>query len=277
MLSWHVTWSSEGRHPLAPEEACRRELVRCIARVAGDAVSLFCVVDDHVHVVLFCALADRGRYVQALSLAFRPIVAVPLAPAFIRPVRDRRHMEWLAQEYILRQPVNHGLSSRPALWTGSCFADLAGARVLPGLRLRIREALPRWRLRSAYSAVGLPLTELVPAPDDLLRRLGGARIMAAAAFAAGADPALRGRGQAEVAARRVAAALARAVGIRGPEIAWALGTTRQAANRMAGREAQDTLVKATRLHLALEELVVGLPPVVREPDRPAYEAPSEAP
>lgn len=271
MLSWHVTWASESRHPLAPEEARRRELVRTIARVAGEAVSLFCVVDDHVHVVLFCTLAERGRYIQALSLAFRSRVAVPLGPGFVRAVRDRAHMEWLAHEYILRQPIKHGLSTRPALWTGSCFADLAGARSLPGLRLRIHDALPRWRLRTAYSAVGLPQTQILPAPDALVRQLGASRIAAAAASAAGADPGLQGRGEPASAARRVVATLASAVGIAAPEIGWALGITPQAANRLIGREASVALTQATRVQLALEEVVAALPPVVREPEPPAYE------
>ena len=273
MLGWHIAWSSEGRHPLAPEKAGRRALVRTITRVAGEAVSLFCVVDDHVHVVLFCRLAERGRHVQALSLAFRPLVAVPLAPAFVRPVRDRGHMEWLAHEYILRQPVKHGLSARPALWSGSCFADLAGARVLPGLRLRIEDALPRWRLRTAYHAVGLPETRLVSASDDLVRRLGASRIAAAAAFAACAEPGLRGKGDAEVTARRVVAGLASAVGIRTPEISWALGITPQAANRLIGRHAPVIHLEATRLRLALEQADLDSPAIVREPEPPSYGAP----
>jgi hypothetical protein len=271
MLSWHVTWASESRHPLAPDEACRRSIVRTIARVAGEAVSMFCVVDDHVHVVLFCTVAERGRYVQALSLAFKSQVVVPLGPAFVRPVRDRGHMEWLAHEYILRQPVKHGLSTPPALWSGSCFADLAGARLLPGLRLRIHDALPRWRLRTAYRAVGLPETQLVPAPDVLVRQLGASRIVAAAASAVGADPGLHGQGASAPDARRVVAALASSVGIRAPEIGWALGLTRQAVNRLIGRETSAALTQATRLQLALEEAVAALPPVAREPEPPPYE------
>jgi hypothetical protein len=34
--------------------------------------------------------------------------------------------------YLLKQPVKHGLDVHPALWTGSCFLDLIGARLIPG-------------------------------------------------------------------------------------------------------------------------------------------------
>lgn len=274
MNSWHVTWSSEGRHPLAPEEGVRRELVRTIARVAPKAVSLFCVVDDHLHVVFFCKKEELGRYVQRASLAFRPRAATPLAQAYVRPVRDRSHMEWLAVAYILRQPVKHGLSARPATWSGSCFADLIGARVLPGLELRIADALPRWRLRAAYEAVGLRAERLSAAPDDLVRRLGATRIVAAASFAAGAHPELHGMGEPEVIARRAAVSLAKAAGLGTGEIAWALDVTPQAVNRLAGRDVPAALVKAVRLRLALEEAAAELPAVVEEPEAAAYGEPA---
>jgi hypothetical protein len=270
MLSWHVTWASKGRRPLAPEETNRRELVRTIARVAGGAVSLFCVVDDHVHVVLYCPAEERGRYVQALSLALAPRVPIPLGAAFVQPVEDRHHMEWLANEYILRQPVKHGLSTHPALWTGSCFPDLVGARLLPGLDLCLEKALPRWRQRAAYRAVGLPTVKLAPAADDSVRRLGAARIVSAAASAMGVPQSSTARGDGEVASRRCAAVLASGVGIRTAEIAWALGVTPQATNRLVDRAVPPKHLRATRLRLALEEAAAAHPYVDREapPDDP---------
>ena len=110
----------------------------------------------------------------------------------------------------------------------------------------------------------------MPASDELVRRLGATRIVSAAAFAACTEPELRGKEAAEVTGRRVVAVLASTVGIRPAEIAWALGVTSQAANRLAQREAPGAHIQATRLRLTLEEAVAELPPVVREPEPPSY-------
>lgn len=70
--SWHVTWASEGRHPLAPDEVHRRDVVRVIARVAPRAVSLFCVVDDHIHVVPPARRDSAGTRARAAGPRSRP-------------------------------------------------------------------------------------------------------------------------------------------------------------------------------------------------------------
>jgi len=154
---------------------------------------------------------------------------------------------------VLEQPTKHGLPGHPALWPGSCFPDLVGARRLPGLSLRLRlsEALPRFRLRSAYAHVGLAPAPLQPLDDDTQRGLGIRRLVDAASAALAADPALIGNTDPVVGTRITVAQLASAWPTS--ELAWALDITPQAARRLRTRAAPDGAVEAVRLRLALEE------------------------
>lgn len=278
MNIWHLTWSSVGRHPVAPDERLRRRIVSALARVAGDDVVLFCVVDDHIHVVLRCDEARKGTLSRALTLAFRALSDTPIAVPFTRPVLDRDHLDWLADRYILRQPWKHGLAGHPAVWTGSCFPDLVGARLLPGLSLKVAAALPRWRLRRAFASVFLPERPLEPASDSWLRTIGSARVAAACANAVGADPTLAGNGAADVLARRAAVALASAAGIANSEVAHVLGMSPIASARLKGRAVDDRVLAAARLWIALEAVAASAPapprppPTAHEPDGPTYEA-----
>jgi hypothetical protein len=223
MQSWHVTWSSEGRQALAP------------------------------------TAAHRAR----TSAPFKPLAAIPLEPAYVRPVRNRSHFEWLADVYVLRQPLKHGLATHPAAWDGSCFPDLVGARVLPGLRIRIGDALPRWKKRAAYRAVGLPEVPLEPVDDTAARVAGAVSVAQAAANAVAADPTLRGRAAPEVLARRITMALGTAAGIATTELAWAMGITPDAATRLAGRPVGSSELDAARLRLSLDRAVAAA--LVRPP------------
>lgn len=253
MNCWHFTWSTVGRQPLAPTEAGRRQLVRTLARVAGGTAALFNVVDDHVHLVLLCDDGRRGIVSSALTRALRSAAAAELDPPHIRAVADRGHMDWLADAYILRQSLKHGVGGHPALWSGSCFADLAGARVLPGEPLCIAQALPRWRVQRAYAAVGLPPILLNPADDVRLRAVGAHRLTAASAAALAADPALAGIGALEVLGRRATARLAAAAGVPNSEVADALRVHPVAAARLRERPVEPAVLRAIRARVALED------------------------
>jgi len=54
MKYWHLTFSSDGRHPLFPSECLRRAALWAIARVKKCEILLFCIVDDHLHLVIRC-------------------------------------------------------------------------------------------------------------------------------------------------------------------------------------------------------------------------------
>ena len=260
-MIWHLTFASEERHPLFPGPALLRRAIHAATRV-GAEIFLFCFVDDHAHFVVMADPVRVGRIAAGLLLALRPLAAVELLPAHVRPVRSRSHLEWLAHNYILVQPAKHGLVAHPALHEGSCFLDLVDARVLPEtdpkFAKRLMEAMPRYRLRRAYEAVGLDLQPLRPAPNDLCHQLGMARIAEAGAVAVAATPGLAGDGAQEVLARRGATQLALEAGISPAECRSTFEVTRAALHRWAREPVDDRIIKAIRLRLAIEVRVARL-------------------
>ncbi len=249
----HLTWSSAGRAALFPDEAHRRLALRTLARVAGEETVLFCLVDDHLHLVA----TEGGPLSRAVLLALRGVAAAELDPAHVRPVKGRSHLEWLVS-YLLTQVDKHGLAHHPALSTGSFFADLVGARALfPGLPGRFRAQLPRFRLRQCHNIVGLPQQPLVPADDEAVRTAGPARLVAAAASALAAGPDLSGKAAERVLARRAAACLGAVAGIGTAELAWALGQPARSVRRLQDEVPEASVLTSVRLRLALEEVVAA--------------------
>lgn len=259
MLTFHLTFATRGRQPVAPTEEIRRALVRVIVRIAGKFLVLFCVVDDHVHVVVLCKRKQAGRLAQSLVLALRAASPVRVREADITPVSSREHMVELVG-YVLTQSDHHGLATPMPLWSGSCFADLMGARLIPGWRFNIVEALPRFRGRDAYIAVGLPAEALQPASMVRVRELGAWRLAAAAASTLGVGPALIGQAEPVVAVRSVVVHLGLQADLGRRELAAALGLTRSGIARLSGRPPPlPAVIRATRLRLALEDVVARLP------------------
>jgi REP element-mobilizing transposase RayT len=252
MTFWHLTLAADGRQALFPGETARRAAVRALARLAGGELVLFSVVDDHVHLVVTAEGPRVGRLARALLLGLRPLAAAPLDPARARPVETRSHLESLVR-YVLGQTAHHGLAEQPALWTGSCFQDLVGARWLPELRLRLAEALPRLPRAALLEAVGVREGHVAPARDDALRAGGVGRLVAAVAAAAALPPDLGGRPAGVVTARRAAARLAQAGGLATADLAWALGVRPQAVRRLRTAPAPDALLRAARVRHALVE------------------------
>ncbi|MBN1335945.1 MAG: hypothetical protein JXB39_08300 [Deltaproteobacteria bacterium] len=256
MSLWHLTLATEGRQALFPDEAARRAAVRALASVARERLVLFSVVDDHVHLV---TLGDRpGHLGRSVRLVLRPHALVPPEAARVRPVEGRSHLESLVR-YLLGQPVHHGIPVHPALWTGSCFLDLAGARLLPGFRDRLPELLPRLPRSAVFRAVGLPPDAVRPADDACIRTLGPARLHAAATAVVGLGPVLSGRAADVVAVRAAASALARGAGIATAESAHAFGLPLRTVQRLARSSIDPALSEAIRRRLTLEESVAALP------------------
>ena len=253
MALHHLTWSARGRLALFPSEDARRAALRALARVAGDQILLFGLADDHLHLVS----PQAGPLARAVLLALRPLAASTLDPAHLRPVEDRTHLSWLVT-YLLGQPDKHRLPGHPALWTGSCFPDLVGARRLfPGIAGRLAAQLPRYRLRQAYEHLGLAPAPLVPADDEATRAAGASRILAAAGAVLAAGPDLSGKTAERVLARKAAAIVAGQCGIHSTELAWALGQPARSARRLAGDAVEPALLTAVRLRLSLEDRVRG--------------------
>ncbi len=244
-------------------------MLQAFATVAPEEIVLFALVDDHAHVVVRVEPAKLSDLQGSLTRVLNSRSAAPFSPPFARPVTTRSHLESLVS-YCLNQFEHHGLADDPATATGSCFPDLAGARRIPDFALQIVAALPRFRLRDAYTAVGLD-TKLVPASDEEVRRLGPATLceVVARTFAVGPD--LSGNEAVVAQARRVAAKLARDTGLRPRDLAEALHTTGDAVARMAKRPVAEADLKAVRLRIALEQAAATrVPAVVSEPPPPAY-------
>jgi REP element-mobilizing transposase RayT len=254
MRRWQIRLSTDGRHPMFPSEQALREAVRSVAFTAGREIVLFCIVDDHLHVVLFCERQVVTWRARSLCRVVRGRSPALISPSYISPVRSRQHMENLVG-YLLNQTAHHGLPGHPALWTGSCFADLVGARVLPGLDLQIARALPRLQLQKICAAVGLNEGDVQPLELDAVRALGVSRIQAAASavLAVGPEPKPRARGRFLV--RSITAQLGRDCGTTREETGWVLDCTRRHVLRLEEAPIGEGLLRATRTRLALEEAV----------------------
>jgi hypothetical protein len=254
MKSHHLSVSSQGRHPLFPGEALKRQAVRKIVEVAGPWLSLFCVVDDHAHVIVFCDRHRASVLARALQRSLRALSPVGTQPMYVGEVTDRDHMVSV-RRYVLDQPAHHDLPVHSALWSGNCFLDLVGARAIPGLQLRIQDSLPRFRLDEALRDVKLPTYSLEPANDDRIRTIGLGELVEAAAVSCVAPPALRGIDLPSIRGRRAACVLARRVGIPQREVAWALGIDPQSARRLARSTPDEAAITAIRRYVALKERV----------------------
>ena len=254
MQPWHLTISSSGRFPLFPTEASRRQALSAMGRTIGHQLALYHLGDEHFHAALVGERPEIRRSRQALTQALTHLSDTPLEPSYCKQVRDRRHMLWLV-EYLLTQPSHHGHPVDPALWTGSCFPDLVGARRIPGVRLQLNAVLPRFQLRSAYQHVGLSPVEIVPADRRLVWAAGAPRLIHAAAASLCVDPDLRGNGARVVEARVAAAHLARESRILTMDMAYLMGLTDGGARRLATRWIDRRTLDAVRRYIALESAV----------------------
>jgi len=254
MQTWQLRISAEGRPTLFPEEGLRREAVRTVGRLCAGIVVLLSIVDDHLHLLLLCDRARIGRASHDLQVALRRLAPLELEPTWFKPVSGRNHLGSLV-EYLLTQVPHHGLPQHPALYTGNGFVDLVGARAVDGLQLRLADALPRYRQRSAYEAVGLPATPLVPAAPAQIRAAGAVRLAEAAKAALCVGPALRGRTRPVVRARVAAAHLAREADLRTRDVAGPLGVSQRAIQTAGSHAANERDLEAVRLRLALEDAV----------------------
>jgi hypothetical protein len=250
MRTFHLAFSSYGRHRPFPGQAELRDAIHRIVRIAGHQLQLFGIAGEHAHVLVRCDRGRAGLLARALLKGLR--VAAPrgrLQPAQLQPVQDEDHLAWL-QDHLLLLPQRQGCRGHPALWEGSPLPDLIGARHLPGYA---PEADPA-TLSRALALLGLP-TLIEPMDPSLARRFGIGRITTAAAAAMAAPPGLTGRSSAEVTARRAAARLGRRAGLPSSELAWAFGQSRRTAYRLAAAPVAGPALRALQLRLGLEARV----------------------
>jgi len=255
MDCWQLTIASSDRRHAFADHAVRLVVVHVLVRIAGPVALLWCVVDDHLHLVVACTRAEAGRLAQRLSLALA--AAVPeagLDPARICAVQDRRHLYTLVP-YVLTQTWKHGLPGHPGRWEASCFADLIGARVLSGYDPRpLTRALPRLTEREILDAVEVPPAAIRPFEEGRLDTLLPADLVAAAASAVGV-PDLSGSRRPVVEAKRVVARFARGQGWPTVRLAELLGVHPASARRFATAVANPRVERAFRRQLTLRASV----------------------
>lgn len=214
MRAWQIRISTVGRVTLFPDEAIRRSAIRALVRVAGERLICFSVPDNHGHLIVLVSDGEARLLGRSVWLAWVPLAGVPLEEPWVRQFGSGAHLR-KSVAYQLGQNLHHDLQAHAATWSGNCFADLVGARALDDLRCheRLREALPRFRLRDAHRAVGLPAEPLLPAGPEVVAGLGVQRLKDAAAAACCAPPELRGRSDVEVRSRRCVVLLGQEAGV----------------------------------------------------------------
>lgn len=257
MELWHVTIATVDRMPLFADEKLLRAALQRLAKVSPQTRVMFSGVDEHLHDLQAGPRDEVGRIAQASALALRPWVSHPLAPARFRRIEGRRHLGRTVP-YLLKQPRHHRLTAHPAQWSGSCFADLVGARCIAPLGVPLEVLLPRFRRAELWEAVGLPRGGVQPASDARLRSAGASAIAAAAAAAACADPKIVGRERPVVRARRAVAHAAQQVGITPADVAWALGISTRGARALQNAAPDPELLHAIRLRIAIDDAVQTL-------------------
>jgi len=252
MAVWHLGFSSTKRGALYPDEAQRRRAVHALVAVAGDHLALFNIVKEHKHALI----RKQGSITKLGGDIKRALSAVseePLNDPWSERIEGTKHKEALLR-YFLRQPSHHDADEHDALWTGSCFLDLAGARIIDGLRLQIWDLLPNVSRSIIYRHVGLPSVE--PVTLEEIRMLGAVRLVAAASAALAADPRLLGKGKLERRGRNLAVELGRQACISSSEMRWALAVPERSYYHALKQPVDERDMIAVRRRLALEEAVV---------------------
>jgi hypothetical protein len=254
MAVWHLGFSSTKRGTLYPDEAQRRRAVHALVAAAGESLALFNIVNRHKH-VLIRKQGSIAKVSGDIQSALSAVSEEPLNDPWTERVEGTKHQASLLR-YILQQPSHHDVEVHDALWTGSCFLDLAGARIIDGLRLQIWDLLPNVSRSIIYQHVGLPGHSIEPVSLAEIRVLGAARLVAAASAALAADPLLSGRTKLERRGRGLAVELGQRAGIRPSEMRWALNLPRTNYHRALQEAVEETEMLAVRKRLALEEAVV---------------------
>lgn len=251
----HITLTAEreSRLPLFPDEGRYLEALVHLGAVCQGCLALFALVAEHLHLVACLSRAAAGRLAQAVLVSLGSIAATPLAASHIRPVETRAHLRWL-HRYVLEQPKTHGMPGPAALWVGSCYPELVGARAIDGLSLRIEQVMPDVSIGATNRIVGVPGSRVPPADGDALRRAGLHRLAVAAAAAAGLSG-LDGKSARALAARRAMAQLAEGAGFRLGEVALTLGQSERTAFRLRLPLADPALTEAVARRITLEDLV----------------------
>lgn len=252
----HLTYTSVGRLPFFPDVIDYRKALHKLAGLRH-LLALFSMVDEHLHQAAFTNSSAASKVSSSTKRTLAPVTATRFArDTNIRTVGHRGYMEYLLR-YFLKQPSKHNSPGHPALWEGSCFLDLIGARLVKGLTLDIRRALPRFQEVDAYEHVGLPRVALTPVDPAVIGEAGALRLASAASAALAARPDLSGNAPTETTARRAIAHLGRWAGLHDSEIAAAMRVDRRSLRRLLARQVERKTLDVVRMRIGLENAVAA--------------------
>ncbi len=237
-IGWQIILRRHDDAVLAPGVAARRDLARCIARIAaGLPLVGFHAPDGHAHVPTLLDRQAAGELARRLQLGLGQVLGHhgQLEPARLRPVHDQGHLRNLFR-YTLDQQRHHGVVPDP-FHEASALPDLLGLRVTGAwMRRVVTEHLPRVRR-------GM-LTELLGVDPRDLDQVDLPYLADAAAAAVGRRD-LRGRSADVVAARAAAVQLAQP-DFRVAAVADALGCSLRSMSRLARRAVPASLTQAVQ-------------------------------
>ncbi|MHC4391568.1 MAG: transposase [Planctomycetota bacterium] len=250
----HLTLVIRGRLSIARTETERRRLVHSVTQVGRAQLLAFGVVDDHAHF----ALRSPWAGVTARSLAHRIRGLRPdleLKTPHIEPIGSRRYLKRVVK-YIIEQPRHHGLAVPAPIWSGSCFQDLVGARLLPQFdRTRLVEELPRLRLRELFEHLDLGSEPLRPASRAELRAAGPLRLASLASRVFAVSPALASQTLPSIRARALAVQACHFAGFPNAAIVGCVGASARTVRRLAAGAPSPSALRALQIQLALDERV----------------------
>lgn len=240
-LGYHLMCRLHDDRVIAPQAWQRRVVARCVLERCREAPLLcFHLVDSHLHLAILAQLAMCMEFARRVekSITQRLKLEVGFVRARHKPIADQHHLFNLF-DYILRQQSRHGLDWDP-FFDASNLPDLLGLRTLGAYtRRNVGERLPR--IKRSYLLNRLGVEGLQPA-DGPLDLLGEATLAAACANEfVGAE----GR------AARVAALAVAGGRLSVVRLGELLGINRRTISRMRRQEADQSLVHAIRLQLAL--------------------------
>ena len=158
----HATLRLEDNALLCPTPELRRAITRSIARIgaAGHLVA-WAIPDNHAHLAIHGERDEASALAWRLELAFqayRPTGAGPFLKRWLRSDTDFNYLR-NTTSYILRQAEHHGTTSDPFA-EADCRLDILGLRcVVPWVRPRVRELLPRLRDERVAELLGRSLQD----------------------------------------------------------------------------------------------------------------------
>jgi len=245
---FHIRLRLRDDRVIAPTIEHRRVLARIVfSQAREERLLAFGAPDTHGHLEAAVDRQTAGQLAHRIEVAahYELGLGVSFAPAYFEPIRNQNHLK-NAFIYILKQNQRHGVQSDP-FCEASNLPDLLGLRLLGQFTAtHVRSLLPRIRRSDLVDCFGIVDLQLEKLPIELV---SPAMVMEAAAAALGL-PSLTGGENASIEARATIVHYLSGV-ISQRELASLLGISTRTVRRLARRQIDPRLLRATELQVAL--------------------------